>query len=201
MRLQRGERIRRDFRTCRGNAGDQRGLAGIGKSDQPDIRQQLQFQAQAALLAGLAGLVFGGRLMGGSGKSGVALAAAPAARDEEPLAGSRKIVQALAGGLVVNHGADGHLEVDRVAFGPGAIAAFSVAAALRFVLGIKTELDEGVLVLRGYQEDIAAAAAIAAAGAAARNILLAAKGQATVAAIPGFYQDASFIDEHGGTAP
>jgi hypothetical protein len=70
-------------------------------------------------------------------------------------------------------------------------------AALRLVLGIKTELDERVLVLGGNQEDVAAAAAIAAAWPATRNILLAPKGQATVAAIPGLYQDASFIYKHG----
>jgi hypothetical protein len=74
-------------------------------------------------------------------------------------------------------------------------------AALRFVFGVKTELDERVLVFGGDHVNVAAAASIAAAGAAARNILLAAKGQAAVAAIPGLHQDASFIDEHGGPLP
>jgi hypothetical protein len=71
-------------------------------------------------------------------------------------------------------------------------------ATLRFVLGIETELDERVLVFGGNQEDVAATAAIAAAGAAARNVLLAAKGQAAVAAVPGLHQDARFIYEHEG---
>ncbi len=74
-------------------------------------------------------------------------------------------------------------------------------AALRLVLRIKTKLDECVLVLGGNQEDVAAAAAIAAAGPPARDILLATKGQTTVAAVPGLHQDASFIDEHGDGEP
>src|ERR1022692_1815143 len=90
--------------------------------------------------------------------------------------GRREIVQPLAGRFVVDHRADGHLEVDRVAFGARAIAALAMPAALRLVLGVKTELDERVSMLGGNQENVAAAAAIAAAGASARNIFLAAKG-------------------------
>jgi hypothetical protein len=71
-------------------------------------------------------------------------------------------------------------------------------AALGFVFGIKTELDERVLVLGGNQEDIAAPATVTAAGTAARNVLLAAKGQAAVAAIAGLDQNASFVDEQLG---
>ena len=46
--------------------------------------------------------------------------------------------------------------------------------------------------------DVAAAAAIAAAGSAARDVLLAAKGQAAVAAVAGLHQDSCFIDEYMG---
>src|ERR1022692_969556 len=117
-----------------------------------------------------------GRLVRGGGKTRVALAAAAAARHQETLIGRREIVQPLAGRFVVDHRADGHLEIDRVAFGACAIAALSMPAALRLVLGVKTELDERVSMLGGNHEDVAAAAAIAAAGASARNIFLAAKG-------------------------
>jgi hypothetical protein len=66
------------------------------------------------------------------------------------------------------------------------------------MFGIKTELDQSVLVLGGHYEDVAAAAAVAAAGASARDVLLAAEGQAAIAAISGLDQDANFIYEHWG---
>src|ERR1700691_595022 len=135
--------------------------------------------------------------MRGRDKPRVALAATSAARYQETVAGCGEIVQALAGRFVVDHRAHRHLQVDRMAFGARAIAAFSMPAALRLVLGIETGLDESGVVFRGNHADVAAAPAIAAARAAARNVLLAAKGQAAVPAIPGLHQDASFIDKHG----
>jgi hypothetical protein len=70
-----------------------------------------------------------------------------------------------------------------------------VTAALGFMFGVKTELQEGVLVLAGNQENVAAAASIAAARPATRDVFLATKGQATIAPIPGLDQDAGLIDE------
>ena len=104
-------------------------------------------------------------------------------------AGLGEIVQPLAGGFVVDHRAHRHLHVDRCAFRAGAVAAFAVPSALGFMFGIEAELQQGVLVLAGDQDDVAAAAAIAAAGAAARDVLLAAEGQAAVAAVAGLDQD------------
>ena len=74
--LERGERIVGDLGPRRGDARDQGGFAGVGKSDQPHVGQQLQFQPQALLLARLAGFVLGGRLVRGGGEARVALAAA-----------------------------------------------------------------------------------------------------------------------------
>src|SRR5258708_28279049 len=68
--------------------------------------------------------------------------------------------------------------------------------ALGLVLGIEAEVEQGVLMRSGYQIDIAAAAAIAAAGAAMRDIFLPPKGQAAITAIPCFYVDFDFVDEH-----
>ena len=83
-----------------------------------------------------------------------------------------------------------------MAFGAGAVAAFAVAAALGLVLGVETELEQGIGVLAAHQGDIAAAAAIAAAGTAARDVLLPPEGQAAVAAIACFYEDSDFINKH-----
>ena len=44
FRIQRGERIVRDLRRRRRHRADQRGLAGVGKPEQADVGEQLQFQ-------------------------------------------------------------------------------------------------------------------------------------------------------------
>jgi hypothetical protein len=139
--------------------------------------------------------MLGGRLVRGCGETRVAFSTSAAAGYKEALARRREVVQTFAAGLVVDDGSHRHFELDGLAFGPGAVAALAVPASLRFMFGVKTELDEGVLVLGGYHEHVAAAAAIAAARSAAGNVLLAAKSQAAVAAVAGLYQDASFIDE------
>ena len=64
VRLERGERIIGDLGLGGRDARDQRRFAGVRKSDQPDIGQQLQFQPQMSFFAGPAVLVLGRRLMG-----------------------------------------------------------------------------------------------------------------------------------------
>jgi hypothetical protein len=57
------------------------------------------------------------------------------------------------------------------------------------------EIDQGVEVLVGLQPDVAAVAAVAAVGTAQRNELLAAEGDAAIAAVAGGHGDFSFVDE------
>jgi hypothetical protein len=71
-----------------------------------------------------------------------------------------------------------------------------VASALGLVLGVKTVLEQRVLMLIGHQNHVAAAPAVAAAGSPARNILLPPEGQTAVAAVAGLHEDDDFIDEH-----
>jgi hypothetical protein len=71
-----------------------------------------------------------------------------------------------------------------------------MAAALGFVLGVETELEQGIGVLAAHEGDIAATAAIAAAGTASRNVLLPPEGQAAIAAVACFYKDSDFINKH-----
>jgi hypothetical protein len=70
-----------------------------------------------------------------------------------------------------------------------------VASPLGFVFGVVAELQERILVFGRNQHHVPAAPAIAAARTAPRDILLPAKGQATVAAIAGLHQDSSFVQE------
>jgi len=50
--------------------------------------------------------------------------------------------------------------------------------------------------LAGFHDDVAAAAAVAARGAASRDELLAAEGEASVAAVAGFHADIGFVNKH-----
>ena len=76
--------------------------------------------------------------MGRGGKARVPFPSTTAARHQKSLARVRKVVELLAGLFVIGDGSDGHFELDRFTLMPGAIAAFPVPAALRFVLGVET---------------------------------------------------------------
>ena len=113
--------------------------------------------------------------------------------------GSLKVVDQLAGFLVVKGCADRNLQDDGVAVEAGAVGAHAVLAALRLVLGVEAEMDEGIVALRGLHDHVAATAAVAARGSAAGDELLTAEGHAAVAAVAGFYANFGFVDEHGKT--
>ena len=72
----------------------------------------------------------------------------------------------------------------------------AVPAALRFVLGVETEMQQRVYLAVGDQEHVAAPAAVAAARPAAGNVFFPAERETAVAAVPRFDQDARFVDEH-----
>src|ERR1035438_1443536 len=126
----------------------------------------------------------------------IAPAAFASLGDTEFLAWNGEIVDALAGGFVVDHGAHGHFDLERCALGAGALAAFAVAPALRLVFRVEAELEEGVWVLAAHHDDVAAAAAIAAGGAAPRDILLPAEREATVATVAGLHENSDFVNKH-----
>ena len=140
------------------------------------------------------GLAWG--LMSGSGELSVPASAAAAACDDEALIGLREIVEALAGSVVVENCSYRNFKDDAFAFAAGALGAFAVAPALAFVLGIEAEMDESVVALARFHDDVPAVATIAAAGAAARDEFFAAEGDASVAAVAGFDADFGFVNKH-----
>ncbi len=172
-------------------------LPAFGIADQADVGEQLEDEAVVALFAGAAELVLARGLVDGGGEVLVAAPAAPALGDDHGLVGGFEVVDQLAGVLVVEGGADGDLEGDGAAVEAGAVGAHAVFAALRLVLGVVAEVDEGVVALRAGHDDVAAAAAVAAGGTAAGHELLAAEGHAAIAAVAGFYANFGFINEHG----
>ena len=194
--LQSGEGIVGNFGAGRGDARNQRGLADIGISDQAHVGQKFEFEAEYALFAGPTFFVFAGSLMGGGCEAGIAAAAAPAVGDDDALVGPGKVPDFLAGLLVVDDGADRDFQQNIHAFASGFVRAFAVASALRFVFRVEAEMDERVVALAGFHDDIATLAAVAAGRAAARDEFLPAEGEAAIAAVAGFDSDCGFIDEH-----
>ena len=58
------------------------------------------------------------------------------------------------------------------------------------------EIEEGVLIGVGEEDDAAAVAAVAAVGAALGDVFLTAEGEAAVAAVAGLDFNDGFVDEH-----
>ena len=85
LRMQRGERIRRDFRPRLGNGREQRGFARVRIADQPDFGHDAQLEKKIAFLARLARLRETRRLARGRRKVPVAQPAATAFAKHELL--------------------------------------------------------------------------------------------------------------------
>src|SRR5258708_7990532 len=183
---------------CRRNPGNQGRLAGVGKTDQTGVGEQLELQPEPLLLARASRLMFRGRLVSGRREMLVSATAAAAAGDEEPLAGSREVVQKLTCCVVVYHCPHGHRQLDGVSLAARPVTALAVPAAFGLMFGVKTEMEERVVVVACDHDDVAATAAVAAAGSSTGHELLPTEGQAAVAAVARFDLDSDFVDKHGG---
>ena len=88
------------------------------------------------------------------------------------------------------------LDIDRLPFVTGTVAAFSMPASLGFMFGVEAEVEKRILMGTGDQVDAAPASTISTARPAAWNELLPAKGQTAVTAVAGLYVDSYFVDKH-----
>src|SRR5215472_2353505 len=149
------------------------------------------------LFSGASGFVLARGLMHRGGKAGISAPSAAAAGDDEALISRREFERLFASFVIVDDGANRNLQQNIVALAAGFVGAFAVASALGFMLGIEAEVDEGIVALARFHNDIAALAAVAPRRPAARNKLLAAKGHTAVSTIAGFDFDFCFVNEHG----
>ena len=194
--LERGEGVVGDLGPRGGDARDECGLAGVGIANQAHVGQQLEFEAIEALLAGVAQFVLAGSLVDGGGEVLVAASAASALGDDDLLVGLGKVVNQLAGFLVVKAGAYGNLQNDRFGVLAGAVRAHAVFAVPRLVFRIVAEVNQRIVALRRDHDDVAAMAAVAARGTAARNEFLAPEGHAAIAAVTGLDANFCLINKH-----
>ena len=195
---ERGEGIVGDLRPRRRDARNHRRLPGVGEADQPDVGEQLQMEPEILFLAGQARFGAARRAIGGRGELRVAAAADAALGDQEPLSRGRQIgdLHHAVVLLLVDDGADRHLELDVGALAAGAIRAFAVSAAVGGEFLLEAEIEKGIEVGVRRQVDRTAGAAVAAIGAAARHELLAPEAHGAAAAVPGGDVDIDFVDEH-----
>jgi hypothetical protein len=87
IRFEGGEWVIGNFGARGGDYGNQRGFASVGKTDEADVGEQFEFEAQVALFAGMAVFVFSRRLMPRLREMLVATAAATTMRNQDALAG------------------------------------------------------------------------------------------------------------------
>ena len=125
----------------------------------------------------------------------VAEAAVAALGDEDLLAGLQQFGHHLAGFGVVDDGADRHAQDDVVGRRAELVGTPAVLAVARLVAARVAEVDQRVEVAVGHREDAAAPAAVATVRAAERDVLLAAKAHAAVAAVAGGDVDGGFVNE------
>src|SRR5262249_6151996 len=76
-----GEGIVRDFRPRGGNDGNQRRFSSVGKTDEANVREEFQLEAQMALFAGLTFFVLARSLVPRLGEMLIAASAASTVRD------------------------------------------------------------------------------------------------------------------------
>jgi hypothetical protein len=135
-------------------------------------------------------------LVRAGGKVLIAATAASALGDNHTLVGVGEILEEFAALIVIHNGADRDLQDHAFAVATGAIGTFAVASALAFVFRVKAEMDERIVALAGFHDDIATAAAVAAGGASARDKFLPPKGHASVAPVACLNPDYCFINKH-----
>ena len=153
--------------------------------------------AEDAFLAGTSIFVLARGLMGRGRKACVATAATAPVGDDDALVGMGEVPDFVAGFLIVDDGADGDFQDDVGAFATGFVGAFAVASALGLVFRIEAEMDERVVALAGFHDDVATFTSVATGGASSGDEFLAAEGQAAVATVACFDSNCGFVDEHG----
>ena len=195
LRIESGERVVRHARRRRRHGPQERGLAGVGRSDQAHVGDQLQLQAEPPLLAGQARLGELRRALDGAAEVHVAAAARAAAGHDRLGAGGLEVGHDRAVRLVEHDGPDGHGQ-PKVGAGAARLAGLGAGpAVLGPPLPAADVRDERGGVGSGVEDHGATAAAVASVGPAAGHEGLPAEGCGASAAVTGANAEARDIDE------
>src|SRR5262245_1478289 len=99
--LKRGEWIIRNLGARSGNHRNQSGFSSVGETNEADVGEKFELEAQVALFAGMAIFVFARCLVPGFCKILIAASAAPAMSNQNALAGSREVGNRLSGVFII----------------------------------------------------------------------------------------------------
>ena len=191
---QRRERIIRNLRPSSRQLGYQRGLPGVRKPNQPDVRDDLQLEQKCLLFSGIAALRETGRAPARAYKCSVAAAASSAGCCDHLTSRSDEICDD--GAILVLDDRPIGDEDDSISGActvlvvPRAVPAF-VRALMRVAREIRQSRNIGI----DAEDDRAATAAVPAVRTAFRLVRFAREGDAPVAAITPADLDARLIDE------
>ncbi len=210
LRLERGERIVGDLRTRRADDAEQRRLPGVRQADHAGVGEQLELQAQLAAFAGLAVVREVRRLARRGREMLVALTAAAALGDAQPLVRRAQVGEQPRDALLPS--ASSTVRVTSVPTGTRITSSSPALPDLLFCepglagfgreLLLEPEVDQRAQLGIGDQHDVAAAPAVAAGRAAFGHVLLTPPRHDAVAAVAGRDRDARLVDElhQGGEA-
>jgi hypothetical protein len=134
--------------------------------------------------------------MRAGGKVLVATSATAALSNHHAFVWIGEIMDQLAGVIVIDNGADRDFENNVFSIATGAIGTFTVPPAIAFVFRIEAEVNQRIVALAGFHDDVTTAAAVTAGWAASGNKFFAAEGHAAVAAVACFNADNSFVYKH-----
>ena len=196
--MQRGEGIVGDLRLCSADCGEESGFSGIRQANKSRVGNQLQAQADGALLARLAGIGVARGAIGGRLEMRVAEAAIAALGNRHVLADLREIRDQRLAVFFIDLCADWHFQHHILAVGAGAVLAHAIAAALCLEVLLITVVDQGVEAGDRLHHDVAALAAIAAVRAAELDEFFTPERHAAVPARAGRNINLGFIEEFHG---
>ena len=100
------------------------------------------------------------------------------------------------GYFVVDDGADRNFQDDILPITASPVRAFAVASAFRVVLRIKSKVDQSIVPLAGFHNDVAAAPTISTRRASTGNIFLPPESNAAIATVTCFHPNFGLIDKH-----
>ena len=195
IRVHGGEGVIGDFRSCRRNGTDKGTLARVGQTEQADIGENAQFEAQFALLARFARRRLARGAVGARLEMDVAEATLAASGQQDRFAVDIKIGDDLPAIDIGDDGADWNTQQDVLAAATVAIAGFPVLTSFGEELARVAEFDQGIDIAVGHGLNVTAPSAIAAIRPAFRLILLAPERNHAVAAITRRDKDFGFVDE------
>src|ERR1043166_962508 len=175
MRLEGGERIVRDLRTRRGYSRDKSRLAGVWKTHQTDIREQLQFQLKVQLFSLTSALMVARCSISRGSEVRVSETTTATARSEPAVAIVTEVVKKIACCSIKDLCAYGHAYNQVVAVAAGTIRALAVRATIRDVLRVIAQMQQRVQRCISKQNNVATAATIATRWTTTRHKLLAPK--------------------------